>query len=324
MFRYLLIGLAVSSLLILGLLTFIFFFIVIDDDDFVVVPKLDEQGSGLTSNIEPKQTDTQTELIEVNNLWFEQLEKVLEITKQVINPAGLNQLASVGSLEGYPTLTKAGIIAGSNLKRLEFGLPVLIENINLNNIAIKRLNDIVAFQSFSHLTPSGVDVSQVADQFGYNYLVIGENLALGGFRDDQAIVNAWLNSPAHRDNLLSRRYQEIGVAVEEVQFLGRQARLSVLVLATPIDVCAEPKVQITNDILLKKQQLEKLNSNLISLEKDLNNTPTNDMATRRILIRDYNRLAIEHNSLLTQVKTIIVNYNQTVINFNNCLKAISF
>lgn len=44
----------------------------------------------------------------------------------------------------------------------------------------------------------------------YRYQIAGENLARQ-FNSDEAIVNAWLNSPAHREVMLNCRYTEVGV-----------------------------------------------------------------------------------------------------------------
>lgn len=47
---------------------------------------------------------------------------------------------------------------------------------------------------------------------GYNYCLAGENLAMN-FTEPHELVEAWMHSSAHRDNLLKSGYREIGVAV---------------------------------------------------------------------------------------------------------------
>lgn len=44
----------------------------------------------------------------------------------------------------------------------------------------------------------------------YRYQKLGENLARD-FRTEEALVQAWLNSPKHRDNLLNCKYIETGI-----------------------------------------------------------------------------------------------------------------
>ena len=47
-------------------------------------------------------------------------------------------------------------------------------------------------------------------QAGYSYYTAGENLARN-FSNDTLLINAWMKSPSHRDNILSTNYNEVGV-----------------------------------------------------------------------------------------------------------------
>src|SRR5689334_22644408 len=65
---------------------------------------------------------------------------------------------------------------------------------------------------FSH---TGLDGSSPFDrmrQAGYNFLSAGENVAYG-YATPQAVMDAWMNSPGHRDNILQPLYTEIGIGV---------------------------------------------------------------------------------------------------------------
>ena len=53
----------------------------------------------------------------------------------------------------------------------------------------------------------------MAKKAGYEYISVGENLAMGNFKNDGDLVEAWMNSPGHRANILSFKYKELGVAV---------------------------------------------------------------------------------------------------------------
>jgi uncharacterized protein YkwD len=48
---------------------------------------------------------------------------------------------------------------------------------------------------------------------GVNYKSAGENIAQGQ-RTPQEVVQAWMNSPGHRKNILSRDFTHIGVGYE--------------------------------------------------------------------------------------------------------------
>ena len=46
----------------------------------------------------------------------------------------------------------------------------------------------------------------------YNYLYAGENLAMN-FQTSEGMVNAWMNSPLHRANILNPDYNEMGLGI---------------------------------------------------------------------------------------------------------------
>ena len=54
---------------------------------------------------------------------------------------------------------------------------------------------------------------------GIEYKVAGENLA-GNITEARA-VNAWINSPAHRDNILDESYEYTGICVVESETYGK-------------------------------------------------------------------------------------------------------
>ena len=47
-------------------------------------------------------------------------------------------------------------------------------------------------------------------EFGVTYRSAGENIAKGQ-RTPEAVMNGWMNSQGHRENILSESYTEIGV-----------------------------------------------------------------------------------------------------------------
>jgi uncharacterized protein YkwD len=55
-------------------------------------------------------------------------------------------------------------------------------------------------------------LSARADVVGYSYSYLGENIAYG-YGTAQAVMDAWMNSPGHRANILNPYYTEIGIAV---------------------------------------------------------------------------------------------------------------
>ena len=60
---------------------------------------------------------------------------------------------------------------------------------------------------FSHTRPNGLKCFTAMAHRGK---ILGENLA-GGQKSPQQVVQAWMDSPTHRDNILNPRFNELGV-----------------------------------------------------------------------------------------------------------------
>ncbi len=67
---------------------------------------------------------------------------------------------------------------------------------------------------FEHTDRQGRTVGQRLNGFGYRYTYCGQNIAAGQKTPEDA-VQAWMNSPSHRENILRREFREIGVAFVE-------------------------------------------------------------------------------------------------------------
>lgn len=63
---------------------------------------------------------------------------------------------------------------------------------------------------FSHTTPDGVTFDQRITQAGYRWRTIGENIA-AGYRTPQAVVQGWMQSPGHCQNIMNARFTQLGV-----------------------------------------------------------------------------------------------------------------
>lgn len=50
------------------------------------------------------------------------------------------------------------------------------------------------------------------NSFGLKFSSAGENIAMGQ-RTPQEVVQAWMNSPGHRSNILNKNFTEIGVGL---------------------------------------------------------------------------------------------------------------
>ncbi len=70
---------------------------------------------------------------------------------------------------------------------------------------------------FDHTRPDGTICFTVFDELGVNELFssMGENIAMG-HRSPEDVVNAWMNSPGHRANILDPDYEQLAVGVVEI------------------------------------------------------------------------------------------------------------
>lgn len=129
-------------------------------------------------------------------------------------------------------ITPESVIELTNQQRLEKGLPPLTLNSNLNQAAQLKAGDMFAFNYWAHNSPSGRSPWSFFKEAEYSYLYAGENLARD-FMNSEAVVNAWMNSPTHRENVLNGNYQEIGLAVVDGTLNGVETTLVVQLFATP-------------------------------------------------------------------------------------------
>ena len=184
-----------------------------------------------------------------------------EMPRNVISPPPLRR--EISSPSPASTLTRFGVIFQTNSQRAENGLLPLSENALLNSAAAAKLQDMFFGQYFAHVAADGTDAAKFASEAGFEFLIIGENLALGNFENDAALVQVWMDSPGHRANILHPKYLGIGAAVGRGMFEGRQTWLAVQIFGVSAAVCSQP------DAVLR-QTIENLEIELKMLENELN------------------------------------------------------
>lgn len=124
------------------------------------------------------------------------------------------------------TLDAKKLIDLTNQERINHNLPILSINLQLTQAAQKKAQNILEYNKFSHQLPDGKKFSAPIKEAGYQYTVAGENLAMG-FAEPKAIVNAWMNSQGHRDNILNSKYKDIGIFIIKGKLEGKDTYLVV-------------------------------------------------------------------------------------------------
>jgi len=103
--------------------------------------------------------------------------------------------------------------------RQENGLKALSINSLLINSAKAKAEAMLSANCWSHYCPDGKSPWDFFDDSGYIYLYAGENLA-EGFENNEGVMNAWMNSLTHKENILNEQFNEIGIGFAYGNYQG--------------------------------------------------------------------------------------------------------
>ncbi len=135
--------------------------------------------------------------------------------KPVLPPPGVKHLTKVEDL----------VLELTNQARRVKGLPPLSMDEDLRRVARAYSDDMLVRRFFDHTNPEGVSFDErISDHYPHRFHVVGENIwSAFGYNPRktqqvaQEIVDSWMNSPGHRENLLSPHYTHLGVGVSSRQ-----------------------------------------------------------------------------------------------------------
>lgn len=160
-----------------------------------------------------------------------------------------------------------------NQKRTAAGVKPVKVNDQLTQAAYKKAEDMFAKNYWAHTSPTGREPWAFISDAGYTYRYAGENLAKD-FDSADAVVDAWMKSTSHRDNLLQPNYNDMGIAVVQGTLNGYATVLVVQMFGTqPVTIASKPKVEINaspvkleNELVLEKGK-EQSNVPVVNTEK---------------------------------------------------------
>jgi hypothetical protein len=153
----------------------------------------------------------------------------------VLQTFPLSRIKILGYAASIPTTE---VIRLTNAKRLEAGVGSLNYNSLLSEAARLKGQDMLAKGYWAHVAPDGTEPWYFFTKTGYKYKYAGENLARD-FSNPTDAVNAWMASPSHRENLLSDKYKDIGIAVVEGSLSGVDTTIIVQLFGTPLGTVSE-------------------------------------------------------------------------------------
>ncbi|MEX2460390.1 MAG: CAP domain-containing protein [Paenibacillaceae bacterium] len=152
------------------------------------------------------------------------LAALIKANPQVANPnviwAGMTLIipnSSVGN--GSSTVTNhtaqstfaIQVVSLVNQERAKAGLKLLSNDNALSAMALDKAKDMYTNNYFNHTSPKYGFPFDMMKSYGISFTYAGENIAKGQ-RTPQEVMNAWMNSPGHRQNIMSPNYAKIGTA----------------------------------------------------------------------------------------------------------------
>jgi uncharacterized protein YkwD len=114
-----------------------------------------------------------------------------------------------------PRKLRSALLCLVNRKRASEGLKALKLDRKLQKAASRHARDMVKHHYFAHQRPGGPDLSERLDRVGWHGTHWGETIAYGCGRSSspRATLKGWMNSPPHREILLSATYKRGGLGL---------------------------------------------------------------------------------------------------------------
>jgi uncharacterized protein YkwD len=267
---------------------------------------------------------------------------------QAVSAPAVSEMPALAQnqVTGNGALTRAGVVALTNEQRqINLGAGFsLTENRQLDAAAASKVKDMFDGQYFEHMSPTGHNATYFAGAAGYEFILIGENLALGDYASDADLVKAWMASPGHRENILKAGYKDIGVAVGYGSYKGRKTWLAAQEFGVPKSACPEINSSLSAAIdankktldqffqqesrLLEKINEEKTRAQTLKTElNDLISTKSPEAAIKTkyselgLAIEAANKDVNDYNAAIGKMKDSYSAYKSQIDQYNSQVKA---
>jgi uncharacterized protein YkwD len=106
---------------------------------------------------------------------------------------------------------EARVFAMINAERAARGLPPFAASTQLTQAARRHSSDMAGRDFFSHEGSDRSDFVKRIEGTCYRFSTAAENISGGYGGDLNAMIKGWMDSPPHRESILSRDYLEAGV-----------------------------------------------------------------------------------------------------------------
>jgi len=97
-----------------------------------------------------------------------------------------------------------------NQERAKAGLKPVQMDAALSNVALAKAADMSNNNYFDHTSPTYGSPFDMMKKYGISFMTAGENIAMGQ-RSPEEVMNQWMNSEGHRQNIMNPAFTKIGV-----------------------------------------------------------------------------------------------------------------
>ena len=111
-------------------------------------------------------------------------------------------------------MSREGLLSSTNAARAAQSLSALAADGQLNSSAQAKAQDMLNKDYWAHVAPDGTVPWYFFEEAGYSYSLASENLAYG-FMSSQAVIDGWMNSASHRENMLGQ-YNDVGFGIVNI------------------------------------------------------------------------------------------------------------
>lgn len=139
------------------------------------------------------------------------LSELAEVNPQIKNLALIypGQKVYIPNIDDIKALEQE-VVRLVNEERAKKGLQLLSHNWELSRVARYKSQDMIDKNYFAHNSPTYGSPFKMMESFGIRFSAAAENIAYGQ-RTPKEVMNSWMNSPGHRNNILSPSFQQIGI-----------------------------------------------------------------------------------------------------------------
>ncbi len=137
--------------------------------------------------------------------------------KPTTQPTQSNNTTTNKPATSQPTQTSSSVSAYekkvvelTNAERAKQGLAPLTLDTALSKVARAKSQDMKDNNYFDHNSPTYGSPFDMMKSFGISYTSAGENIAMGQ-KTPEEVVQAWMDSPGHRENIMNASFTHIGV-----------------------------------------------------------------------------------------------------------------